>query len=66
MEITQDYLWVTGTATMPDKSTYNFIVTNVQLWEESLLELKLTSWEHKGKYSLIADYEIDDTLQFDN
>ena len=59
------YKWVTGTWTLPNKETFDFIVDEVSNFDWDIcLRLKLTSWKHKGKYSAIYDYEIDKTLKF--
>lgn len=60
-----DYKWKTATATMPDGTTYDFIVEKVvDSTDWVMLQLKITSGKNKGKYSIIADYEIDDTIHF--
>jgi len=62
----RNYKWITGTATLPNKETYDFIV--IWFWNTpdcwNTLNLEITSWEHKWKFSSIPISLIDNTISF--
>ena len=45
---------------------YIFEITNLlqDIWEDYFIEMKITSWEHKWKYSVIMNNELDNTVKF--
>ena len=57
------YKGITWIGTLPNWETFDFVVDEVRLSEEALI-LKITSWEHKGKYSYIHFNQIDSSLHF--